>query len=145
MSDIDTAKQIATEAHYGQTRWGGEPYITHPEAVVQILTKQNMPEEVLIVGWLHDVVEDTPVTLTDLIDDGFNQDIVDAVNALTHRINETYADYISRISLNPMATTVKLADLSHNLEGLTQKQRRDKYELASLFLHYARAIKGRSY
>lgn len=127
------AYEIALAAHEGQTRWGGEPYISHPLAV----SKMVMTPEEKVVALLHDVVEDTDVTLEDLEQHGFGDRIIRAVDALTHREGEEYYHYIERLSGNDIAIEVKLADLRHNLSDLDAKKHKgmiNKYKLAELFL-----------
>jgi len=82
MSTLGKAIEIAYEAHEGQTRWSGEPYITHPEAVAAAV----ITEDEKIVAWLHDVVEDTNVTLEDLMGEGFSGDVIDGVDAMTKNL-----------------------------------------------------------
>ena len=64
---------------------------------------------------LHDVVEDTDCQVRDLADRGFPDAVVTAIEYLTHRPNEVYADYIERLSANDVARRVKIIDLRHNL------------------------------
>jgi (p)ppGpp synthase/HD superfamily hydrolase len=64
---------------------------------------------------LHDVVEDTDVELRDLVEAGFRDDVVAAVDSLTHRPQESYDDYIERLALNDVARRVKIIDLRENL------------------------------
>lgn len=133
---LDRAKNLAHRYHAGQTRWDGSPYITHPESVVNRLKKKGFDGDTLIVGWLHDVVEDTEIGI-DSIYAMFGNYVGEVVDRLTHRKGEPYAEYILRISLNFTATNIKIADLEDNLSDLDpvkQKQRIDKYELAKLFL-----------
>jgi (p)ppGpp synthase/HD superfamily hydrolase len=106
---IDKAKQLAHEAHSGQLDKAGKEYISHPEAVANMV--ETADEKV--VAWLHDVLEDSDITEETLRSE-FPDPIVDAVIALTHKSDETYDDYLCRLSQNPLAVTVKLADLEHN-------------------------------
>ena len=69
-----------------------------------------------IVGILHDVVEDTPWTTDKLAQEGFSEEIVAAINAITHRDNESYDDYMLRVQANTIATRVKLNDLTDNMD-----------------------------
>jgi (p)ppGpp synthase/HD superfamily hydrolase len=64
---------------------------------------------------LHDVVEDTEITLDDLRDAGYRPEVVDAIDALTHDSHNSYEQYIERIARNPVARRVKIADLEENL------------------------------
>lgn len=104
------ALELAQNAHRGQVDKGGQPYILHPMHVAESLHT----EEEQIAGLLHDVVEDTYVTLEDLRAQGFEESVVQAVDCLTHRRGEPRETYLNRIAQNPLAVRVKLADLAHN-------------------------------
>lgn len=105
------AKAIAEEAHEGQLDKGGFPYINHPASVASMLSGDRLRA----VGWLHDVVEDTPWTLDDLRRRGVDEEVVQAVDVLTRRKgSETYSEYVERVSHNKMARQVKVADLWNN-------------------------------
>ena len=108
--NISKALEIATRAHKNQVDKTGKPYINHPKAVAKMLTT----EESQTVALLHDVIEDTSVTLGELKEAGFSDDIITAVDCLTQREDERREEYIMRIAKNPRATMVKLADLQHN-------------------------------
>lgn len=110
MGQIELAEIIATEAHIGQVDKGGNPYICHPATVASLVETQDEK----IVAWLHDIVEDTTVTLEDLRKFGFTDEIIDAVNAITRRQGESRKDYLNRVKQNPIAIQVKIADLKHN-------------------------------
>lgn len=109
--NLDTALKIAIEAHAGQVDKAGMPYILHPLRVMLALST----EEERIVAALHDVVEDSSVTLEDLAWAGFSESVVEAVALLTHSEDESYEAYIGRISLHSLAKRVKLADLEDNM------------------------------
>ena len=133
MSTKEIALELATKWHEGQERWGGEPYITHPIAVAGLC--QVKFDNYIIVCYLHDVVEDTECTLEDLIRLGFSPEVVAAVEAMTHREDELYYKYILRLSINEIATIVKIADLTHNSLGAKDTAKRmEKYTLAKAFL-----------
>src|SRR5690625_614212 len=100
------ARKVAETMHTGQADKAGRPYITHPQRVAARC--QGHPEAVA-VGWLHDVVEDTPLTLNDLRSSGFPESVVNAVDAITMRPGEDRATYYSRVATNPLALQVKLA------------------------------------
>lgn len=103
------AMKIAYAAHHGQFDKGGIPYIFHP-----IHLAEQMPDEyTTCAALLHDVVEDTAVTLEELAEI-FPAEIIEAVRVMTHGKDEPYLDYVRRIKGNPIATVVKLADLRHN-------------------------------
>ena len=71
--------------------------------------------EAMTVAVLHDVVEDTGVGLDDIRREGFSQAVLDALSLLTHNASEPYEAYIGRIAANPLARSVKLADLQDNM------------------------------
>jgi (p)ppGpp synthase/HD superfamily hydrolase len=109
--DYDAAVALADRAHKGQTDKGGAPYIAHPIRVSLRVTG----EQEQIAAVLHDVVEDTPVTL-DQIRRQFGATIADAVDALTKRRGEDYSDFILRCRKNPIARRVKIEDLHDNMD-----------------------------
>ncbi|MDR1743893.1 MAG: phosphohydrolase [Dysgonamonadaceae bacterium] len=110
---LNRAILIAIEAHTGQLDTNnGRPYIEHPFRVMN--AGQTLPEK--IVGILHDVVEDTPWTIDDLACEGFSDDILAAIDALTRRNDESYDDYLDRVKPIPLAVRVKLNDLSDNMD-----------------------------
>lgn len=106
------AYALAFHAHLGQVDKAGDPYFKHVETVSDSLS--DIRER--IVGLLHDVIEDTDLTLNDLRNEGFTSDIIAAVDAITHRENESNTTYYKRILENPMACHVKIADLTHNMD-----------------------------
>ncbi len=112
---LEDAIQLAATAHCGQADKAGLPYITHPLRVMGMFLQPEEADE-RIVAVLHDVVEDTDVTLASLTDLGYPARIVDALDAISRCSQETYHDYIERVALNSLATRVKLADLRDNLD-----------------------------
>ena len=112
MSNLGTAIDLAIRAHDGQVDKLGAPYIQHPMAVMVLVRT----EDEKIVAVLHDVVEDTGVTLAELRAAGFSKTVVDAIDALTKRKNEPLEDSIARVVADPsgLARTVKRADVAHN-------------------------------
>ena len=131
------AMRISLNAHQGQTDRSGMPYFLHPFHVAD----QMESEEETCVALLHDVVEDTDVTLEDLRLAGMPAVVLEAVDLLTHRRNEPYMDYVRKLSVNRMAKTVKLRDLEHNLDlgridHVTKEdlRRTEKYRKAQAFL-----------
>lgn len=109
---INAAYRIAKLVHKGQKDKGGKDYISHPLAVAAMLDT----EEEKIVALLHDTIEDGDgkIITLDGIRAKFGDVIADAVDAITHRKGEDYFDYLARVKNNPLAVTVKLADLAHN-------------------------------
>lgn len=108
---LEDAIALAARAHRGQVDKGGQPYILH---VLRVMLRQE-DETARIVAVLHDVLEDTPVTLADLQTAGYDEHVCEAVDCLTRRSAETYEDMIERVAANPLARQVKLADLADNL------------------------------
>ena len=109
---LEDAIALAATAHAGQVDKAGQPYILHP---LRILLRLADPDQ-RVVAALHDVVEDTPVTLDALRLQGFSAAVVEAVDALTHRADESYTDYVRRAAANPLARAVKRADVLDNLD-----------------------------
>ena len=111
MNGLTKAIVTAAQQHDGQTDKGGQPYILHPLRVMQSATS----EEERIVAVLHDVIEDTNYTLEQLSADGFEPEIVQAIDCLTRRAGETYEAFIQRIRGNALATKVKMLDIADNM------------------------------
>lgn len=103
------AMQIAYKAHHGQFDKSGIPYIYHPIH----LAEQMTDEYTTCTALLHDVVEDTCVTLEDL-KEIFPPEVTDAVSLMTHNPSVPYMEYVKTIKQNPVARAVKIADLIHN-------------------------------
>ena len=127
------AMKICFKAHAHQLDKSGLPYVFHPFHIAE----QMKDEDTTIVALLHDVVEDSDITLDDLKKYGFSEDVISAVAAMTHSPNIDYMDYIAQVKKNPIAAAVKLEDLKHNsdltrLEEVTAKdiKRNEKYKKA---------------
>lgn len=103
------ALKMAVHAHHGQTDKTGLPYIYHPLHLAEQMTDDIST----CVALLHDVVEDTSLTLADL-EKVFPKPVTEAVRLLTHEPGTDYFDYVRAIRQNPVAMKVKLADLAHN-------------------------------
>lgn len=113
MSTLERAIEIATEAHRGQLDKTGNDYINHP---LRVMAASKSAEE-KIVGVLHDVVEDTDWTFEMLADEGFSNEIIDALRCVTKLSDsEPYDKFIARVKTNPLAVAVKLNDLSDNMD-----------------------------
>lgn len=132
------AFEIAKSAHWGQKDREGEDYILHPLRV----SKRGKNENERIVGLLHDVVEDTDVTLEHLAGAGFPKEIINAIEALTKEEGEVYSDYLDRVKTNELAKAVKLYDIEDNsdperlnkLDEETRERLNKKYRYAKDFL-----------
>lgn len=104
------AMDIAYQAHHGQRDKGGAPYIFHPWH----LAEQMDTETEVTAALLHDVVEDTDVTMESLRQAGIREEVLEVLELLTHPKGEPYLDYIRRLLSNPTARKIKLADIHHN-------------------------------
>ena len=116
------AMRLAYSAHHGQSDRSGVPYIFHPLH----LAEQMHTESEIVAALLHDVVEDTSVSLADLEKAGFSPEVIDAVRLLTHDKCVPYMDYINALKENPIARAVKLADLKHNSDLARLKDHSEK-------------------
>jgi (p)ppGpp synthase/HD superfamily hydrolase len=113
MSSLNRAIEIATKAHEGSTDKYGAPYINHVTRVMDL--GQNDNEK--IVGVLHDVIEDTQWTFEDLEKEGFSIEVIEALKCVTKTSeDEDYAEFITRVKINPLAVKVKLNDLTDNMD-----------------------------
>lgn len=109
---VRKAAAFAAKAHAGQLDKGGVPYILHPERVAAAVAEYG--PEAQIVAWLHDTVEDTPVTLAE-IEAEFGPVIAAAVDAISEQEDkESYEEYVKRCAQNPLAVVVKVADILDN-------------------------------
>jgi len=112
MATLERAIAIAAQAHEGQVDKAGAPYILHP---LRMMLSMDTPEA-RMAAVLHDVVEDTPITLDQLRGEGFSKTVIEAVELLTKHPEEEndYDAFIRRVAPNPTARKVKLADLRDN-------------------------------
>lgn len=142
---LEMAQALAEDAHKGQVDKIDEPYIGHVSRVAAGVRDAGFGTEVQAVAWLHDVVEDTDVTLTDLIDAGFPPNVIGAVDTITKRPHEPFAAYYERVKANPTAMAVKWHDVADNaredrlarVAPDTRERLRAKYERARLQLSHA--------
>ena len=104
------ALRLCFDAHREQTDKTGLPYVFHPFH----LAEQMTDEISTVCALLHDVVEDTEITLAELSEMGFPKEVTDVLSLLTHDPTVPYFDYVRALSVNPIARAVKLADLAHN-------------------------------
>ena len=112
MSTLEHAIALAAKAHEGQIDKAGAPYILHP---LRVMLRVTTIEE-RIAAVLHDVVEDSGWSLERLAGEGFSPEIIEAVDALSHRPQETYEEFVLRAAANAIARVVKLADLEDNCD-----------------------------
>ena len=137
-SQSEKAYEIAKKAHLGQVDKAGEDYIKHPEKVASFVKT----DEEKAVAYLHDVIEDTELTLEDLYKYGFSEEVLKAVDVITKKKGQDYQTYLNFVKENKLARVVKLADLRHNsdltrLINITEKdiERKEKYQKAIDFLN----------
>lgn len=131
---IEFTAALAEHAHRGQFDKAGKPYIDHPRAVAKALEPHG--EYAVMAGWLHDVVEDSPITLAMLSALGYPIEVIKAVNSVTRRDDENYLDLINRAAADPLGCVVKMADNRHNFGRLDNLS---PGEAARLSKRYTRA------
>lgn len=112
MSTLERAIAIAAEAHAGQVDKADSPYILHPLRVMFSLRSN----EERIVAVLHDLLEDTKWTADDLRREGFSEVVLEALDSVTRRENESYDEFVDRACRNEIGRRVKLADLEDNCD-----------------------------
>ena len=128
---VGLAREIATRAHQGQTRRDGvRPYIEHP---ADVASRVKTPDEKM-VAWLHDVLEDTDVTATDLRRQGIPEHVVVALEAMTKPKGMDYDgymnDYLPTVKANELAARVKYHDIQSNMADSPTPKQIAKYALA---------------
>ena len=112
MATLERAIELATQYHAGQTDKGGSPYILHPLRVMAAVEG----DVAKMVAVLHDMIEDTDMTEDGLRQNGFSDEVVCAVLALTKKRGESRLDAAKRAAANPLARIVKLADVADNMD-----------------------------
>lgn len=134
---LDDTLLLCVTKHYGQRDKVGAPYALHP---IRIMLR-FADEPARIVALLHDVVEDCDVTLDELREMGYSEEIVAALDCVTKREGESYEEFILRSKANPLARRVKLADLADNMDlsRISEPSARDferylKYRRAQMVL-----------
>jgi len=127
------AMKLCFEKHKDQVDRCGIPYPFHPFHVAESM----MDEDTTCVALLHDIVEDSDMALEQLHDEGFPDEVVEAVKLLTHDESVPYFEYVAVLKDNKIAREVKMADLKHNsdisrLDVVTDRdlKRMEKYKKA---------------
>ena len=132
MNQVQLAELLARRAHNGQLEpHTGDPYILHVERVAGYVAHES--EIVQAVAWLHDVLEDTALTLPEMMREGVSEDVLTGVLTLTCNKGEVYKAYIARVkSGGSVVITVKLADLEDHLRpsSYLPESLRKRYETA---------------
>ena len=147
MSKLERAIRLAAEKHEGQLDKAGAPYILHP--LRMMLGLSTTDERITAV--LHDVVEDSDVTLDALRAAGFSEIVIQAIESVTKRPGESYESFVLRAAANPIGRRVKLADLEDNsdLSRITNPtaadcERTEKYRRAiATILTFEKSNDGR--
>lgn len=138
---IEAAEALARRAHAGQVDKAGAAYIDHPRRVAQRaaeLAPAELRTAAVTAAWLHDVVEDTPVTLEQLRMQGFSAEVVDAVERLTKGAGQAAEEYFAGIRQSPIAMLVKSADLLDNTSA-ARVRKLDERTRARLAAKYERS------
>ena len=132
---LHKAITIACEAHQGQFSINGEPYILHP---LRLLIKAKSNEE-RIIAILHDVIEKTNISLLDLKNKGFDQNIISSIDSLSRRRSESYIEYIERLMQNKISVKIKLLDLADNMKIHSENNDNGIYD--TKIIQYKNALK----
>jgi (p)ppGpp synthase/HD superfamily hydrolase len=111
IATLEDAVSIAALAHRGQKDKAGAPYLLHP---LRMMLRMKS-EAAMMAAVLHDVVEDTDWTLERLREQGFPEEVLEAVECLTHNEGESYDEFIERARKNHISQEVKIADLEDNM------------------------------
>jgi GTP pyrophosphokinase len=139
VAPIEKAYRIAEHYHRGQARLSGDPYITHPLAVTSILAELGMDPPTLCAALLHDTVEDTPYTLSQLTQD-FGDDVALLVDGVTKLDKVKYGDSAQAETIRKMIVAmskdirvlvIKLADRLHNMRTVRFLRQEKQERMAS--------------
>lgn len=128
MANLERAIEIAHEAHEGQQRYDGSPYVVHPLRVMGRLAAAGYSEKTQIVGVLHDVVEDNKDwTIERLRDEGFDEDILVSLGLLDKNNSTDENEHIDKIAKDEHARPTKKIDMHDNLEDNPTDHQIEKY------------------
>lgn len=149
-NNLSKARLLAQNAHAGQVDKAGKPYFLHVEKVSRTVgdmisswdpSSFDFYLQARIVGYLHDVVEDTELTAADLREQEIPTDCILAIEAMTKVEGTAYQTYLDIVKKNKLAAVVKIADMMHNsdlsrLEHITEEDlaRKEKYQKAIAYL-----------
>jgi (p)ppGpp synthase/HD superfamily hydrolase len=141
---LQKAIDLAVKAHRGSEDPPGEPYIVHPMRVLIRISQADdahQDEHLRCVAILHDTLERTSLTAADLRSAGMPRLVVHAVQLLTHDPHTSYADYVIRLKPDPLARTVKIADLLDNADLRRVAYRPEKSKDRQRVNRYAASFK----
>jgi GTP diphosphokinase / guanosine-3',5'-bis(diphosphate) 3'-diphosphatase len=153
-SVLERAYQVAEQAHKGQRRKSGEPYITHPVAVTAILAEYGLDEATLAAGFLHDTVEDTEIGLEDIVAE-FGQEVAFLIDGVTKldRLEYDSPQQAQAATIRKMVVAmaqdvrvliIKLCDRLHNIRTVsalrTEKQERVARETLDIYAPLAHRL-----
>ncbi|MDO5096839.1 MAG: hypothetical protein Q4D65_09770 [Peptostreptococcaceae bacterium] len=113
---LENAKFLIKEAHKDQKDKAGEEYTKHLETVAKSVRSKYEDKEYEICALLHDILEDTDVTVTELRKIGFTERIINTIKVLTKKKREDYMEYIQRVKKDHIARAIKKEDLKHNMD-----------------------------
>ena len=136
MNQLQLAQHLATVYHQGQADIGGTPYIEHPQAVANRLPQDP---QLQTLAWLHDLVEDTPLTLEQVSQYPFDSEVLQGLRVITRIDQESYEAYLSRVMTSRLATLVKIEDLHEN-SRLSRLNREPKTRDWNRLVKYQTAI-----
>ena len=149
---IRLAYDYAAKAHQGQNRASGEPYITHPLAVAEYLAEMSLDTSIIIAGLLHDVPEDTSITIED-VEKNFGKEVSSMVSGITklgklkYRGVERYIENLRKmfiaIAQDVRIMIIKFADRLHNLKTLDALPENKRQRIALESLEIFAPIAGR--
>lgn len=127
-NNLNIALEIAAKVHIGKKGRNREPAILHPLRVME-----SMDSNILrIIAILHDVVESSPLAISDIKKNGFGKKVCSAVDALSRRKSEKYIDYINRVKTNKLAIKVKKEDLIDNCKRRLTYKKIEKIDLKKI-------------
>lgn len=137
----------AVTGHSGQFDRGGNPYILHPIAVMNLLPPDAC-EELRCIAIGHDLIEDTKMTYTELAAMGMSPRVIDGIKRLTKIPGESYDEYKERVKGSEDSMIVKMADLKHNtditrLKGVTEKDMTRTARYFSFYVELKHALEGK--
>jgi (p)ppGpp synthase/HD superfamily hydrolase len=127
--EIELARRAANVLHKGQFRSDKKtPKMDHVQGVVDRVEDRLKP-----VAYLHDVLEKTPVTINDLRNVGFSQYVLNIVDLLTRKKEDSREEYWGKVATNKDAVTVKFADIADHFSHVLSRHRQEKYVAALKF------------